>query len=210
MRRTKEEAEQTKQAILDAAVDVFTERGVAKSSLEEIAKAANVTRGAVYWHFKNKIEIFDALHERLHSPFIQRILEGLEAEHPNPIGQLQELCTNILLELDQDEQVKKALTLFLLKCDYTGDFEQCKANYNQKKLEKLEAFSRYFDLAIKKGTLPEDADPKLFTLAMNCYMRGIVVEYLDNPREFDITTEAPRLMNFFFSGLRVDRPCNTR
>lgn len=57
MRRTKEDAELTKQTILKAAVDVFTERGVAKASLEEIARKADVTRGAVYWHFKNKMEI---------------------------------------------------------------------------------------------------------------------------------------------------------
>ena len=68
MRRTKEDAELTKQTILKAAVDVFTERGVAKASLEEIARKADVTRGAVYWHFKNKMEIFDALHENLHTP----------------------------------------------------------------------------------------------------------------------------------------------
>ena len=106
MRRTKEDAELTKQTILKAAVDVFTERGVAKASLEEIARKADVTRGAVYWHFKNKMEIFDALHENLHTPFIERIMEGLEAEHPNPVGQLQELCTNIFLDLDQDEPEK--------------------------------------------------------------------------------------------------------
>ena len=43
MRRTKEEAEQTRNAILEAAVDVFTEKGVARATLEQIAKAANVT-----------------------------------------------------------------------------------------------------------------------------------------------------------------------
>ena len=123
MRRTKEEAEQTKQAILDAAIDVFTDRGVARATLEQIARSADVTRGAVYWHFKNKIEIFDALHEKLHTPFIERIMQGLEVEHPNPVDQLQTICTNLILDLHEDAQKCKAISLFMFKCDYSGDFE---------------------------------------------------------------------------------------
>ena len=141
MRRTKEEAEQTRQSILDAAVEVFSERGVARASLENVAKAAQVTRGAVYWHFTNKQEIFDALHERLHTPFIQKILEGLEVEHPDPVGQLQEICTQILVELHYEPQKQKVLTLFLLKCDYSGDMASSKDAFNDKKRKTSAAFT---------------------------------------------------------------------
>ena len=55
MKRTKDEAEQTKAGILDAAVELFAEKGFANTSLTEIAKKAEVTRGAIYWHFKNLI-----------------------------------------------------------------------------------------------------------------------------------------------------------
>ncbi|RDV25498.1 TetR family transcriptional regulator [Alteromonas aestuariivivens] len=201
MRRTKEDAEKTKQDILDAAVDIFSEKGVAKASLEQIAQAANVTRGAVYWHFKNKIEIFDALHERLHTPFIQRILEGLEVEHPDPVAQLQELCTNLLIELDQDPQKKKALILFLLKCDYSGELEASKAQYLENKMQKLQAFSRYFDKAIAQGRLPADSNPRILTMAVSCYLRGIVLEYLEFPKQVRLKDDAAELMNFFFKNL---------
>ena len=61
MRKTKEEAQQTRSNLLNAALNVFYERGVAQASLDEIAKAAGVTRGALYWHFKNKEDLFEAL-----------------------------------------------------------------------------------------------------------------------------------------------------
>lgn len=67
-RRTKAEAEQTREQILDAAEAVFLDRGVARASLEEIAQAAGVTRGAVYWHFRNKADVFDAMYCRVHLP----------------------------------------------------------------------------------------------------------------------------------------------
>ena len=48
MRRTKEDAQQTRESLLDAAECLFAERGVSRTSLQDIAKAAGVTRGAVY------------------------------------------------------------------------------------------------------------------------------------------------------------------
>ena len=59
MRRTKEDSEQTREDILNASVRIFSEKGVSQATLDEIAKAANVTRGAIYWHFENKFQMLD-------------------------------------------------------------------------------------------------------------------------------------------------------
>ncbi|MEG3765148.1 TetR family transcriptional regulator [Alteromonas sp. 14N.309.X.WAT.G.H12] len=201
MRRTKEDAELTKQAILNAAVEVFSERGVAKASLEEIARKAQVTRGAIYWHFENKLQIFDALYQNLHTPFISRILEGLEVEHPNPVGQLQELCTELLLEVDENEIRRKALTLFLLKCDYGCELKSYREKHVEAKFEKKAAFSIYFNQAIEAGHLPADTDPDVLALSVICYLRGILMEYLEAPDTFNIKKNAPKLIHSFFKNL---------
>jgi TetR/AcrR family acrAB operon transcriptional repressor len=59
-RRTKEEALETREQVLDAAELVFRERGVGHASLAEVADAAGVTRGAIYHHFASKAELFEA------------------------------------------------------------------------------------------------------------------------------------------------------
>src|SRR5690606_16330307 len=63
-RKTKEEAEITRERLLDAAAQVFCHRGVTSASLDDIAKTAGVTRGALYWHFRNKTDLMEALWER--------------------------------------------------------------------------------------------------------------------------------------------------
>ncbi|HEY8331957.1 MAG TPA: TetR family transcriptional regulator, partial [Pseudomonas sp.] len=68
MRRTKEEAEQTRRALLAAAEQLFLEQGVAHTTLEQIARAAGVTRGALYWHFENKAHLFQAMLEQVRLP----------------------------------------------------------------------------------------------------------------------------------------------
>lgn len=199
MRRTKEESEKTREDLLNAAVRIFSEKSVARSTLDEIAKAANVTRGAVYWHFENKTQIFDALHERLHRPLIDMILEDLEKDHPEPLMQLRDLCIKLLLDLEKDEQKRQALILFIIKCDYSGDLAPYKDKHREKKAESMRLFKRYIEKAKKAGKLHAKANPELLTQCISCFMKGILFEYLDNPEGFDIENKAPKLINLFFS-----------
>ena len=65
MRKTKIKALKTKEHLMLAALDTFYKKGIARTSLNEIAQAAGVTRGSLYWHFKNKEDLFDALFQRI-------------------------------------------------------------------------------------------------------------------------------------------------
>lgn len=200
-RKTKEEALETRNAILTAAVAVFLEKGVSNASLEMIAETAGVTRGAIYWHFKNKAEIFEALQDNLHETFIASILSDLEKDHPQPLQQLEELCTSLLIELEDNPIKRDTLRIFWLKCDYSGDITPCFEEQNAKKCEHKELFARYFDRAIEKGYLHPGTDPSLLTLAVSTYLTGIAYEYLRNPQMFDMRRDAARLMRPLFAGL---------
>lgn len=57
VRRTKKEAEDTRTRILDAALDIFSEENYSNVSIVEVAERVGMTKGAVYWHFKNKSNI---------------------------------------------------------------------------------------------------------------------------------------------------------
>lgn len=64
MRRTKEDALQTRCQLLQAAKALFNEKGFSRTTLAEIAEKAGLTRGAAYWHFKSKDEIFITIVEQ--------------------------------------------------------------------------------------------------------------------------------------------------
>ena len=88
MRRTKEEAEETRLAILQSALNTFCEKGYSKTTFEEIAKRINLTKGAVYWHFRNKPDLLAALIEdysKRQLAFLSSKLNGLKAECFNDI-----------------------------------------------------------------------------------------------------------------------------
>ena len=205
MRRTKEDAEKTRRAILDASVKLFAEKGVAETSLEEIGRLANVTRGAIYWHFKNKIEIFDELHKQLYQPLSGMILNDMEVDHPDPLQQIKELSIALLIDVARNEPKRQAIMLFLMKANYTGELEKYRVLHRERKHDNVDLFSRYFEKARSKGILPPDASPDTLALAVRCFMKGIVFEYLNDPEIFDMELQAPRLMETFFGGLVVVR-----
>lgn len=200
-RRSKEDAEKTKQAILNAAVYHFSEDGFAKATLENIAKTANVTRGAIYWHFDNKVEIFDALHEQIHKSFLEMILEDAKINHPEPIKQLQDLCIHVFLDLDKNEEKKRILQLFLIKCDYSGELAPLQEIHIAKKKECTGLFETYFQKAIDLKQINTEFSPDLLTTALSGYLKGILYEYLTDPESYQLKEKVPDLMKFFFNNL---------
>src|SRR5512140_3424665 len=96
VRRTKEAAAATREQLLDAAERVFRERGVTRTSLAEIATAAGVTRGAVYWHFRDKADLFFAMCERATLPLEESLERAGTATHADPLAALRTLAVDAL------------------------------------------------------------------------------------------------------------------
>lgn len=201
-RRTKEDAQKTRDEILTAASKVFCENGFANSSLEDIAGEANVTRGAIYWHFKNKNDIFEALHEQLRCPLVELLLRELEEDHPDPISQLQENCSKLLIELSEDAHQRRILTLFMKKSDYHGDLECCKISHAEKKAEHINALKAYFDMAKSKSDHLTKFDSDALALSISCFMKGTIMEFLENPTNINVRKQIPVMMKIFFAGLK--------
>ena len=198
-RKTKAGALETHSAILEAAVEVFLRDGVASASLESIAKEAGVTRGAVYWHFKNKIDIFTALHEQLSASFFDIILADLAMDDPAPLKQLEALCVKLLVDLEEQPKKARILTVFFHKCDYSGELAQLLVKDEEHKARSTDLFIQYFERAIAKGHMPADANPRTFVLGLHCYLVGICYEYLGAPDEFSMQEQAAPLMRLFFN-----------
>ncbi len=53
-----------RQQILNAAVELFVERGYENSSVDEIARVAGLSKGSIYWYFKSKLDILFSLTDR--------------------------------------------------------------------------------------------------------------------------------------------------
>jgi AcrR family transcriptional regulator len=75
-------SESTRSALVDSAIDLFTKRGYAGTSLDEITRRARVTKGALYHHFSGKQALFEAAFEKVESRVIGRLEEIARAPEP--------------------------------------------------------------------------------------------------------------------------------
>ena len=119
-RKTKEEAERTRKTLIHAALMHFSEHGVAHTTLNDISKAAGVTKGAFYWHFKNKLEIFEAIVEEYSAPLDQRATEIVEQAGEPLIGLLDALAY-YFGEVEKSPELTALFTVSLYKCEYTRE-----------------------------------------------------------------------------------------
>ena len=107
VRRTKEDAQKTRDDILGAAEVCFHRKGISRTSLSEIATAAGVTRGAIYWHFQDKSALVGALLERVSIP-LQPLSEATRnPDEPDPLGRLRELLIRVFQSTVTDPQVRR-------------------------------------------------------------------------------------------------------
>ena len=106
MRRTKEEAEETKRQLLKAALSVFKDKGYSRTKLEDIANAAGLSRGAVYWHFSNKFNLYASLIEECHSEIKKRI-EGILCSVEPAMVLLMKFIKEYLISLENDEKYRE-------------------------------------------------------------------------------------------------------
>jgi AcrR family transcriptional regulator len=201
MRRTKEDSEKTREAILDAAVNKFCKNGVAITTLSEIASEANVTRGAIYWHFKDKMDIFDALHERVYKFLHDMLQREIEHDYPDPLHRLQEICKYLLENIETDLSLKHALSLFWVINDYDKEWASFREKHYSRKNKSMDLFLFYFKKTCEKGMLSDGADVQILSLSLFCFMRGIIIAHIKDPELFDLKKEGMLMVEQFFSGL---------
>ena len=198
-RRTKQEAEKTRAQILDAAEQVFLQKGVASTSLQDIARKAGVTRGAVYWHFENKLALFNAMHERVKLPMDALFEQALHA--PSPIQALKELCVYSLKQLVHDEHTRRVYTILLHRCEQVDDAKNHCERQRQMREEVLSKLEKIFTLARKENHLPTSIQPETAALALHAYMLGLFSDYLRNPATHPLPSLGTTLIDIFFQGM---------
>jgi AcrR family transcriptional regulator len=205
MRRTKAEAHQTREALIQAAIDVFHQRGVSHTTLDEIARAAGVTRGAVYWHFRDKLEIFSALEERIGLPNaeLSATMKFRLETHPelDPLAELAAAISEGLQRLDNDRERRKILTILWLRCEYVGGMMSALTRRRQADVEMQEQLLAVVRIAAERGRLAPGWSPDLAARGLFLLLNGSVEDWLRAPDEVHLLTETVPLVTSFLEAI---------
>jgi len=204
-RRTKTEAEVTRQKLLDAAAEVFREHGVAHSTLAEVAAAAGVTRGAVYWHFRDKAHLFDALCEREQLPMEAMLACAGEVRQKDPLRALRTLAVDGLMRLATNARTQAVFDVIFHKCEFAAEFASVAGRRHATDRGCLAHVERLLKQAVDMGQLPANTDTELAARCLNAYMVGVMHEWVQRPEAYDLARAAPAMIDCVLAGL-VEKP----
>lgn len=202
VRKTKEEAELTRSGILDAAEHVFHAQGVAGTSLQHIAEAAGVTRGAVYWHFKDKADLFNAMMERVCLPFEEASGAVDRAPPEQALQRLREHLAWLLERTQGDEQVRRVFSIATQMVEYNGELAQVRERRLQWQADHVAMLERALAAGRKAGQVQSGIPLKQVALGLHALFDGVLQNWLLKPGSFDLRRVGSRALDIYLAGLR--------
>lgn len=185
---------ETKDKILYSALELFSEKGYDSSSISEICKKAEITKGALYWHFKDKL----ALYKELIDVVLKGVIGEAHAlinEADSPIERLRLFNKNLLNLMHVQEFYQKALLMFLreLRTERVADL-----NDSLEILDKQYNFEKVFSAAIEAKELTGNLTSKEYLDLYRSILGSLVINWLVDGKKFDLCKTGEKYFEHIF------------
>lgn len=200
-RKTKEDAQETRNRILDTAVEVFSHLGVARTSLNDIAREAGVTRGAIYWHFANKVDMFNAMIERLICPLMFNSETREERMRADPLGFVRAAVDEFIGNMVHDQNFRRVFEIFWHKCEYVGEMASIRDSHLEEGENHIDILQEAMTMAFEKGQIDNRLTPHQATIGLIGLIDGLLFNWTRKNAMFPLESYAPPIVDAYFRGL---------
>lgn len=200
MRRTKEEAALTRKQLLKAALHIFREKGYTATTLEDIAQATGMTRGAVYWHFGSKADLFNTM---IREQYIQanEKLRTISNEGGTPLQIFRRLLVTWMTYVEEDAEFRTMMEIVAWKVDAISEMTEG----FQEKVEGTRASIQHFSNLLRQGMacgeVRLDVQPEVAAATAIALIHGTTSTWLLDPSIFPLKTYAEGAVDIFIRGL---------
>ncbi|MBV1787777.1 TetR family transcriptional regulator [Marinobacterium sp. D7] len=206
VRRSREEAEATRQALLDTALVLFAAQGPEAVTMKQVAAQAGVTHGAMYWHFRNKQDLLDQLQQQCDLPFEQHYLEQRQAVQQDALGALDGFVRGSLTQIARDPRARNIYRLFHYGRACSPELAHLQPLLDGQ-LELLQGYLHYFlKQARKQKQLRKKLDLDQISASMLISLVGVLDLWLTLPERFDLIHQVDCLLAIQLEGLRALKP----
>ncbi|MCQ4295226.1 TetR family transcriptional regulator [Pseudomonas stutzeri] len=193
MRRTKEDAEQTRLKVIAAALELFSRNGYSNTTLAMIAEAAGFSRGPIYWHFKSKDELYEAVLGYSQVP-LERLIEQSRERAADPRAALEHFISEWFRLLLEDRWYRQSFEILLNKTELTAQM----ASTLKRERKLTRAMVQLLEELIAKAQADEESARSLAVLLYSSLM-GITHTWLLSPKLFSLREQAPLMARSLFA-----------
>ena len=200
-RRTKEDALATRNTLLDAAERLFQQQGVSGTSLQDIAAAAGASRGAVYWHFKDKADLFNAMMERVTLPMENALEQAGDSAPSDPLPQLRAALLAALRRTASDPQTRRVFEVATQKVEYVDAMGKVRERHlavrHQAQLRMMQALRGSARARGLRLPMPARAAAR----GLHALVDGLIQNWLLDPQSFQLEKAGQQAIDAYLAGL---------
>jgi TetR/AcrR family transcriptional regulator, acrAB operon repressor len=209
MPRPKQADPLARRQILAAALTVFSRQGYAGTTLDDITAEANLSKGAIYWYFDSKADLFATLLGERASIFSE-VLEDAARRAGSPLGALHEMWLRWLEALETDAGYQSYVRLAHLRVEVADEpRESMDARRTEERRAQAIVTERLL-AAVAQRELPAALDVEAAALSFVGAGNGLVRAWLLVPDTFSPRAVAPRIWKLLLAGWRyADRAAET-
>lgn len=205
-RRTKEDAQATRDRLLDEAELVFHAKGVSRSSLAEIAENAGLTRGAIYWHFKDKADLFNAMMDRATLP-LENALQLVGAEPGvDPLEALRATLANTWQRMLHDVQLRRVFDVAVHQVEYVEELRAVRERHHAVREQCLADFRRAIEAGAQWRGVQLQMPAALAARGLQTLAWGLIQDWLLDTEAFDLVEVGTVALQIYLSGLGLGEP----
>jgi TetR/AcrR family acrAB operon transcriptional repressor len=198
LKRTKEEAEQTKKSLINIALREIVKNGFENITLEKVAAEAGVTRGAIYWHFKNKEDLLDSIITVKDLESIELMKNIFTSETPA----LDRLYDLTLANFPDIRKINEAVHYTKLKTDFYFYYHK---HGDSRKLGKT--FVKYTSFLLKEGkqegTIKKNINTDEAAHLIYSLIGGLILRFSVNPGKFKTMSSIRNILKNYIKQLET-------
>jgi TetR/AcrR family transcriptional regulator, acrAB operon repressor len=184
MRRMDEIGQESRRRILDAAEELFAERGFDRTSFVDIAERSGISRGSIPWHFENKDGLLLAVFERAVERYVPADMPTFEAEGLH----------GVLEQIKKLMRDRTAAMPYMILVDAMSPDSAVHEQYVEFRRRRREGIARLLK-AITRGHLPAGFDNDALAAVVDGALMGLHIQWVVDPTiDLDAAIEGLELM----------------
>jgi TetR/AcrR family transcriptional regulator, acrAB operon repressor len=202
--KTKEQARETRRQIIEAARGVFHHRGVSRASLEMVAEAAGLTRGAIYWHFKDKAELFLAVRENVLFPALEEVDAIIDSDrYADPLDAIEAALVSFFEILDASDSVRAVLETIARRCEHVDEFADVHSEVDGPTTHCLAKLQVAYARAAAAGALRSGLDPGFLASDTWAFAYGLMYRLLAGDADGELSRHLGKMISFHMALRRI-------
>lgn len=185
---------------------MFLQRGVGRTSLNDIAHAAGLTRGAVYWHFEDKTALYNALMDRF-SDSCQAVLQGHTATYgDDALATLRATAMTPLRLMREDPRAQRLFTIAMHRIEFSDDLAAIWARHVDKGSEYITMMEDALRAAQAQGPYPLRLPLRCAALGLFALIDGLLTYATLDPAGMAALADADSIVDAYLGGLGFPSP----